>query len=263
MKLQRTVTTAKIEANRMNSKRSTGPRTEGGKRNSRFNALTLGLFAKHVVIPICDGYKAEKDFQLLLDGLHQEFEPVGFYEEWLVAKVAESMWRLRRATRCESGSVREAAAPWEKHRPWEDRQEKPLSVPGRHPRIPHPVLHDPEQLPVRQTWRVGSKLRHVGIEAGAVIAPAIGIAVAARTSVPKLAEKEPAENPVRRDCLGMDAGCGRGRAGRDVCEEADFGAATGAGSDRAARGFRFRVCHLRSADGIAGWATDRVCRIEE
>ena len=99
MKLQRTVTTAKIEANRMNSKRSTGPRTEGGKRNSRFNALTLGLFAKHVVIPICDGYKAEKDFQLLLDGLHQEFEPVGFYEEWLVAKVAESMWRLRRATR--------------------------------------------------------------------------------------------------------------------------------------------------------------------
>jgi hypothetical protein len=123
MKLRRTVNTAKIEANRMNSKRSTGPRTEGGKRNSRFNALTLGLFAKHVVIPICDGYKAEKDFQLLLDGLHQEFEPVGLYEEWLVAKVAESMWRLRRATRCESGSVRESAAPWEKHRPWEDREE--------------------------------------------------------------------------------------------------------------------------------------------
>jgi hypothetical protein len=123
MKLRRTVTTAKIEANRMNSKRSTGPRTEGGKRNSRFNALTLGLFAKHVVVPTCDGYKAEKDFQLLLDGLHQEFEPVRFYEEWLVAKVAESMWRLRRATRCESGSVRESAAPWEKHRPWEDREE--------------------------------------------------------------------------------------------------------------------------------------------
>jgi hypothetical protein len=121
--LRRTVTTAKIEANRMNSKRSTGPRTQGGKRNSRFNALTLGLFAKHVVIPICDGYKAEKDFQLLLDGLHKEFEPVGLYEEWLVARVAESMWRLRRATRCESGSVRESAAPWEEHRPWEDREE--------------------------------------------------------------------------------------------------------------------------------------------
>jgi hypothetical protein len=31
------------------------------------------------------------------------------YEEWLVLKIAECMWRLRRATRCESGSVRELA----------------------------------------------------------------------------------------------------------------------------------------------------------
>src|SRR5260370_33732621 len=124
VKLRRTVTTAKIEANRMNSKRSTGPRTQGGKRNSGFNALTLGLFAKHVFIPICDGYKAEKDFQLLLDGLHKEFEPVGLYEEWLVARVAESMWRLRRATRCGNGAVWKSAAPWEKRRPWVSRVQK-------------------------------------------------------------------------------------------------------------------------------------------
>ncbi len=30
------------------------------------------------------------------------------YQEWLVLKIAECMWRLRRAARCESGSVREA-----------------------------------------------------------------------------------------------------------------------------------------------------------
>jgi hypothetical protein len=122
MKLQKTVTTARIEANRRNSKRSTGPRTERGKGTTKYNAVTLGLFAKHIVIPICDGDDAEKEFQLLLDGLNQEFEPVGFYEQWLVAKIAESMWRLRRATRCESGSVRESAAPWEKLRPWEERE---------------------------------------------------------------------------------------------------------------------------------------------
>jgi len=61
------------------------------------------------VIPVCDGERAEKDFQALLGELHQEFQPVGSYEEWLVVKIAESMWRLRRATRCESGSVREAS----------------------------------------------------------------------------------------------------------------------------------------------------------
>ena len=31
------------------------------------------------------------------------------FEAWLVVKIAECMWRLRRATRCESGSVRELA----------------------------------------------------------------------------------------------------------------------------------------------------------
>ena len=106
----RTMTKAKIDANRQNSKRSTGPRTERGKRIARFNAVTLGLFAKHIVIPICDGYKSEKEFQSLVVGLHQEFQPAGMFEEWLVVKIAECMWRLRRAALCENGSVRESAA---------------------------------------------------------------------------------------------------------------------------------------------------------
>jgi hypothetical protein len=69
--------------------------------------VTLGLFAKHVVIPSCDGgHEAGRDFRSLLDGLEQQFQPIGLYEEWLVVKIAECMWRFRRATRCESGSVR-------------------------------------------------------------------------------------------------------------------------------------------------------------
>jgi hypothetical protein len=54
------------------------------------------LFAKHIVIPICDGYKPERDFKSLLEALHRDFLPAGFYEEWLVVKIAECMWRLRR-----------------------------------------------------------------------------------------------------------------------------------------------------------------------
>jgi hypothetical protein len=114
MRCTKTVSPKKLEANRRNGKRSTGPRTERGKSITRFNAVTLGLFAKHVAIPICDGYKPERDFQSLLDELHQEFQPIGFYEEWLVVKIAECMWRLRRATRCESGSVRESAI-WDRN----------------------------------------------------------------------------------------------------------------------------------------------------
>jgi hypothetical protein len=108
VRCRKTVTPKKLEANRLNAKSSTGPRTEHGKRNSRFNAVALGLFARHVVIPVCDGDNAENEFRFLLDEMHQEFRPVGVYEEWLVVKIAECMWRLRRATRCESGAVRES-----------------------------------------------------------------------------------------------------------------------------------------------------------
>jgi hypothetical protein len=74
MKLdKKTVTTATIEANRMNSKRTTGPRTQRGKQTAKHNAVTLGLFAKYIVIPSCDGNEAEKDFTSLLDGLNLDF----------------------------------------------------------------------------------------------------------------------------------------------------------------------------------------------
>ena len=109
MKLRKTVTTAKPQANRMNSKRSTGPRTQRGKHTAKYNALTLGLFATHVVIPVCDGDDSDAEFQALLSGLHQQFQPEGTFEEWFVFKIAECMWRLRRATRCEYGSVRQSA----------------------------------------------------------------------------------------------------------------------------------------------------------
>jgi hypothetical protein len=47
-----------------------------------------GLFAKHVVISVCDGHDAEKEFQCLLNSMHEDFQPVGMYEEWLVLKIA-------------------------------------------------------------------------------------------------------------------------------------------------------------------------------
>jgi hypothetical protein len=109
MKLHKTVTSSKLEANRLNSKRSTGPKTQRGKRSAKYNAVTLGLFASHVVIPICDGDDSDAEFQALTSGLHQQFEPEGALEEWIVLKIAHCMWRLRRATRCEYGSVRRSA----------------------------------------------------------------------------------------------------------------------------------------------------------
>jgi hypothetical protein len=121
MRYRKMVTKKKMEANRHNSKRSTGPRTERGKRASKFNALTLGLFAKHVVIASCDGDNCEKEFGSLLNHLHDEFQPIGTFEEWLVLKITECTWRLRRATRSENGAVRTAVI-WDKD-PEDERRE--------------------------------------------------------------------------------------------------------------------------------------------
>jgi hypothetical protein len=111
MGCRKTVTELKLAANRRNAQRSTGPRTERGKNTSKFNAVITGLFAKHVVIPLCDGEGSEEQFAQLLADLKQEFRPEGPLEELYVEKLAKSMWRFRRATCAEKGSVRRGKLP--------------------------------------------------------------------------------------------------------------------------------------------------------
>ena len=111
MRCTKTVTEKKLAANRLNAKRSTGPRTEVGKNTSRFNAVILGLFAKDVVIPLCDGEGSADQFSELLADLEQEFQPEGRLEEFYVGEIAKSMWRFRRSTCAERGSVRRRKLP--------------------------------------------------------------------------------------------------------------------------------------------------------
>ena len=85
-------------ANRANALRSTGPKTQEGKAAVRFNAFKHGLLAQDVVLP---GEDAEA-FEDLWNGLRAELSPVGPIEEFLVDRVVNAMWRLRRLTRAET-----------------------------------------------------------------------------------------------------------------------------------------------------------------
>src|ERR1019366_4873477 len=79
MRCRKTVTEKTLTANRLNAKRSTGPRTERGKNTSRFNAVKTGMFAEHLIIPKCDRCRYEDDedpyeqFSKLLDALQHEY----------------------------------------------------------------------------------------------------------------------------------------------------------------------------------------------
>ncbi len=99
----------KLAANRLNAQKSTGARTARGKKASKFNAVRFGFFARHVVIPVCDGDRSDQQFARLLADLQQEFQPEGPSEEFWVVQILECMWRLRRANWAEKGSVQNAA----------------------------------------------------------------------------------------------------------------------------------------------------------
>ena len=45
------ISQARLEANRRNAKKSTGPRTEEGKRRSSLNAITHGMTARIALLP--------------------------------------------------------------------------------------------------------------------------------------------------------------------------------------------------------------------
>ena len=92
-------TEKQIAANRQNAKRSTGPRTDDGKRRSRRNAMRHGLTAETVIDVLEDpaGYKA------LQRAIYADYHPRSNFELQLVGRLVSLLWRLRRAVAIESG----------------------------------------------------------------------------------------------------------------------------------------------------------------
>lgn len=100
------VSPRKLEANRKNARKSTGPKTPRGKAISRLNALKHGFLAQEVLITKGAAKENPAEFQRLLSSLAEDPNPVGFLEKMLVEKIAMCYWRLRRVYRTEAGIIR-------------------------------------------------------------------------------------------------------------------------------------------------------------
>ena len=96
----------RLEANRRNALKSSGPRTVEGKTRSKYNALKHGILAKEVVITAGLGRESRVQFNELLRQLNADLQPAGFLEQWFVEDIAVNIWRLRRAIRAEVGEIR-------------------------------------------------------------------------------------------------------------------------------------------------------------
>jgi len=88
---------AKIEANRRNAAKSTGPKTAEGKASSKMNALKHGLLSEAALLPD----ENEDQFDAFREGMLRQLQPVGELEELLADRVVATAWRLLRAARIE------------------------------------------------------------------------------------------------------------------------------------------------------------------
>lgn len=104
---KRTVSTRKIEANRKNALKSTGPKTLKGKVYSARNAIKHGLFARQFMDFLVQGEDPE-EYNELLKGLRAQYQPIGMAEELEVERAALCWWRLKRAWRHENAMNRVA-----------------------------------------------------------------------------------------------------------------------------------------------------------
>ena len=95
-----TVSARKLEANRKNALKSTGPKTPRGKAYSARNAIKHGLFSGGMDF-ISHG-EDPTEYRELLNGLRVQYQPIGTAEELEVERLAVCWWKLKRAWRYEN-----------------------------------------------------------------------------------------------------------------------------------------------------------------
>ena len=88
-----------IEANRLNSLRSTGPKTPEGKQISAQNASKLGIFSRELLL----SSENADELQMLARAIRADLKPEGAVEFALVEIIVSALWRLRRFFRIEHG----------------------------------------------------------------------------------------------------------------------------------------------------------------
>jgi hypothetical protein len=85
-------TEKQIRANQLNAQKSTGPRTEEGKPQSRRNALKHGLTGAGIVLPEDE----EAAVRARAAEWHSSLKPSNPYELWLVHRIAVASIRIER-----------------------------------------------------------------------------------------------------------------------------------------------------------------------
>ncbi len=94
-------TQAQTTANRVNSQKSTGPRTAEGKAAVSQNAFKHGLFVDKAVVRD----ESQDEYDLRREAALAELQPVGEMESIVAERFVNLSWRLKRAERMQNQSI--------------------------------------------------------------------------------------------------------------------------------------------------------------
>ena len=95
-----TISLARLRANRLNARKSTGPRTVAGKARAAQNALRHGLFCKSIILP----GESTTDFLSLQIEFHSDLLATDSIEFALIERMVLVQWKLRRVQDVEYNS---------------------------------------------------------------------------------------------------------------------------------------------------------------
>jgi hypothetical protein len=103
----------KLAANRLNAKRSTGPKTPQGKENSKRNSYKLGIFARQIFPATEQGIKEWEGYKDMVTRIYDQYRPEGIMEELLVDKVVTEAVRFARLLEYERQELGRTGAFWD------------------------------------------------------------------------------------------------------------------------------------------------------
>ena len=92
------ISSARLEANRLNAQKSTGPRTAAGKRRASMNGVSHGIFCNDIVLP----RESATLFKAFRDAFLFQLQPRNIVELMLVDRIVTANWKLKRLNQIEA-----------------------------------------------------------------------------------------------------------------------------------------------------------------
>jgi len=107
------VPSKRVEANRKNAQKSTGPRSEAGKAKAAKNSYKHGIFSKYLFSSAGETAKDRQDYLDFANDVCNYYEPVGFMESFWAEKIASEAFRFARLVGYEQSTMMAWRYPFE------------------------------------------------------------------------------------------------------------------------------------------------------